>query len=51
MENVSSIEKINFENMQDSIQRKDVIINTLNTNLQNCLIKYIIYIRRRKNLK
>lgn len=39
MGNVSSIQKINFENMQTAIQNNTCIINTLNLDEQTCLIK------------
>ena len=39
MGNLNSINKINFENMQDAITKKDhIIINTLDINNQDCLI-------------
>lgn len=39
MGNISSIQKINFEDMQYAIQNNICIINTLTTSSQKCLIK------------
>ena len=41
MGNYNSINKINFEDMQDAIKREDsIIINTLDITNQVCLIIY-----------
>tara|TARA_B100001093_G_C26266822_1_gene775146 strand:- start:42 stop:440 length:399 start_codon:yes stop_codon:yes gene_type:complete len=47
MGNISSINKINFEFVQNSINSKEIIIiNTLNDNNQNCLIKNTLSINQ-----
>tara|TARA_A100001015_G_scaffold295538_1_gene374647 strand:+ start:589 stop:987 length:399 start_codon:yes stop_codon:yes gene_type:complete len=42
MGNISSIQKINFEDMQYAIQNNICIINTLSSSSQKCLIKNTI---------
>ena len=50
MGNQSSIQRLNFEDIQDTIKNKNdyIIINTLSANIQECLIPNTIYINQIK---
>ena len=50
MGNTNGIIKINYEDIQYAINNKIIIINTLNTNQQNCLIKNTICIEEETEL-
>jgi|UniRef100_A0A6C0CJ57 rhodanese-related sulfurtransferase len=52
MGNQTSIQRINFEDIQETIKdnKKNILINTLPSNLQDCLIPNTINIDQEENL-
>ena len=52
MGNQSSIQRLNFEDIQDSIKNKNnhIIINTLSNNIQECLIPNTIHCKDEENI-
>ena len=49
MGNTLSIKKINYEQLQASINDRDIIISTLSDKHQECLIKHTISIQNESN--
>ena len=49
MGNTLSIKKINYEQLQASINDRDIIISTLSDRQQDCLIKHTISIQNESN--
>ena len=50
MGNQSSIQRLNFEDIQDSIKKNHIIINTLSNNSQECLIPNTIHFKDEENM-